>query len=102
MNVKIIVTVKKIICICENSKYLKSVADTSVTNRDEIVVDMNNLWTKKTNTITTNVTSMASITCHNKKIKRDCYILHTVLLVIILLVIIIIIWYHYAKQRGII
>ena len=32
-----------ITCICENSKYLKSVADTSVTNRDKIVVVMNNL-----------------------------------------------------------
>ena len=43
VNVKVMVTRKKIICICENSKYLKSVADTSVTNRDKIVVVMNNL-----------------------------------------------------------
>ena len=58
-------------CICENSKYLKSVVDTSVTECDEIVIVMNNLstkmaniiTTKKTNTITTNI--------------RDCYILHS-------------------------
>ena len=30
-------------CICENSRYLKSVADTSVTGRDEIVTVMDNL-----------------------------------------------------------
>ena len=88
------------ICICENSKYLKSVADTSVTKCDEIAIVMNNLSTKKTNTIAINVTSTASINCHGKKV-RDCYILHTVLLVIILLLIIIIICYHYAKQKGI-
>ena len=34
---------------------------------DEIVIVMNNLTTKKTNTITTNVTSTASINCHSKK-----------------------------------
>ena len=33
-------------CICENSKYLKSVADTSMTNCDEIVIVMDNLLTK--------------------------------------------------------
>ena len=38
-------------CICENSKYLKSFADTSVTKCDEIVIVMNNLSTKKINTI---------------------------------------------------
>ena len=87
-------------CICENSKYLKSVADTSVTKCDEIVIVMSNTSTKRTNTITTNGTSTASINCHSKKV-RDFYILHTVLLVIILLLIIVIIWYHYAKQKGI-
>ena len=56
---------------------------------------------KKTNTIATNVTSIASINCHSKKV-TDCCILHTVLLVIILLLIIIIICYYYAKQTGII
>ena len=65
-------------CICENSKYLQSVADTSVTGCDEIVIFMDNLSTKKTNTIATNVTSTASVNWHSKKV-RDCYNLHTVL-----------------------
>ena len=94
-------------CICENSKYLKSVADTSVTEHNEIVVFMDIVSTKKTNTIeikmantiATNITSTTSINCHSKKIS-DCYILHTVLLVTILLLIIIINCYHYAKQKG--
>ena len=52
------------ICICENSKYLKSVVDTSVTKCDTIVIAMNNLSTKKTRSITTNVTSTALINWH--------------------------------------
>ena len=80
-------------------KYLKSFVDTSVTKCDEIVTVVNNLSTKKTNTIRTNVASSASINCHSKKV-RDCYLLHTVLLVIILLLIVTIICYHYAKQKG--
>ena len=59
-------------CICENSKYLKSVADASVTECDEIIIVINNLSTKKTNTIATNVTSIASINWHSKK-KRLLY-----------------------------
>ena len=55
-----------------------------MTKRDEIVIVMNNLSTKKTNTITTNVTNTASINCHSKKV-RDWYILHTILLAIIFL-----------------
>ena len=35
----------------ENSKYLKSIADTSVTECDEIVIVMDNVSTKKTITI---------------------------------------------------
>ena len=87
-------------CICENCKHLKSVVNTSVTECDKIVIVMNNLSTKKTNTITTNVTSTVSINCHSKKV-RDCYILHTVLLAIILLLIFTIICYHYAEKKGI-
>ena len=124
MDVKIIVNAKKdyswnpSTCICENSKYLKGIADTSVTECDEIIIAMdivstkkaNTIATKKTNTIArkktnaieTNVMSTASIDCYIKKI-RDFYILHAVLLVIILLLIIIIIIYcYYAKQRDII
>ena len=77
-------------CICENSEYLESVADTSVTECDEIEIVIENLSTKKTNTIATNVTNTASIHCHSKKV-RDYYILHTVLWAIILLLIITII-----------
>ena len=40
-------------CICENSKNLKSIADTSVTECDETIIVMDNLSTKKTNTIAT-------------------------------------------------
>ena len=41
--------------IYENSKYLNSVADTSVNKCDEIVILVNNVLTRKTNAITTNV-----------------------------------------------
>ena len=68
---------------------------------DEIIIVMNNVSTKKVNTIGPNVMSTASINCHSIKV-RDCYILHTVLLAIILLLTIIIICYHYAKEKDII
>ena len=73
-------------CICENSKYLRSVADTSVTKCDEIVIDIDIASAKKTNTIATKKASTASINFHSKKV-RDCYILHTVLLIPIILLI---------------
>ena len=47
---------------------------------DEIVIAMDIASTKKTNTITTNVTSSASINCHGKKL-RVCYVSRTVLLI---------------------
>ena len=77
-----------------------SVADTLVIECDEIVIVVDNVSTKKRNTIATNVKSTASINWHSKKV-RDCYILHTVLLAIILLLIFTIICYYYAKQKGI-
>ena len=43
------------ICICENSKYIKSIADTSVTECDEIIIVMDTIATRKTNAIATNV-----------------------------------------------
>ena len=90
-------------CICGNSKYLKSVADTSVDKCDEILIFIDNLSTKKTNTITTNVTNTASINCHVKSKRFDINnILHTVLLVIILLLIITITCYHYTQGKDII
>ena len=87
-------------CICENSKYLKSIADTSEIDCDEIIAVVDVVSTKITNAIATNVISSVSIDCHSKKVK-DCSILHTVLLVMILLLIIIIIRYYYEKGKGI-
>ena len=72
-----------------------------MTKFDEIVIAMNSLSTKMTNTIARNITSTASINWHSKNV-RDCYILHTVLLAIVLLLLIAIICYHYEKQNGII
>ena len=83
-------------CICENSKYLKIIADTSVIECDEIISVTDIVSTKKRDTIATNV----SIYCNSRKI-RGCFILDTVLLAIILLLIITIICYYYAKQKGI-
>ena len=63
-------------CVCENSKYLKSCANTSVAECDEIVIVMDNLSTektKKTNTIAANVLSPASINCYNTKRKGLLY-----------------------------
>ena len=53
------------ICICENSKHVKSFADNSVTECDEIIIVMNIVSTKKTITIATDVTSTAAINCHS-------------------------------------
>ena len=39
--------------ICDNSKYLKNIADTSVTKCDEIIIVIDIVSTKKTNTIST-------------------------------------------------
>ena len=64
-----------------------------MTECDEIVVVMYIVLTKKTNTITANVTTTASINCH---------ILHAGFSVIILLLISIIISYCNVKQKGII
>ena len=85
--------------VCENSKYLKSIVDTSVIKYDETISVLDTVSTKMTNTIATNVTSTASINCHSKIVK-NCYILHTVLLMIILLLIITIICYHYANKNA--
>ena len=104
VNVKTIVHAKKDYsrnrssCICQNSKYLKSVSDTSVTECDEIIIVMDNLSTKKANTIATNITSIAPINCCRKKV-TDCYILRTISLVIMLLLLITIIYYHYATKK---
>ena len=57
--------------ICESKKYLKSIANTSVT--DEIIIDIDIVSTKKTNNIATIVTNNALINCHSKKV-LDRYI----------------------------
>ena len=107
MNATFFISVKKITVgilahvFVKNSKYLKSVVDTSVTECDEIVIGIDNLSTKRTNAVATNLTCTVSVSYYSKK-ARDCYILHTVLLAIILLVIITIICYHCAKQKGMI
>ena len=85
-------------CICKNSKYLKSVSVTSVIECDEIVIVMDIVLTRRTNTIARNVKSTALVNYDSKKV-RDCYILHTVLLVIMILLIITI-CYYYEKQKG--
>ena len=76
-------------CICENAKYLPSIANDSKIVCQEII--------NAANSVSINV----SINFHNKKVryKMHFYILNTVLLVNILLFIIAIICYHYAKQR---
>ena len=86
-------------CICENSKHLKSIVDTSVIKCDKIITVFDIRSTKKANNIAINATNTASINCHSIK-KRDCSILHTALLAIMLLLIIIVICYHYVKQKG--
>ena len=97
-------------CICEKDKYLKSIADTPVTECDKIINAKDNVLTNiantiridMTNIISTNVASTVSRRSDDKKVryKMECYIFHSVLLFIILLFTIIIIWYHHAKYRS--
>ena len=90
-------------CICENSKYLKSIADTSVISCEEIISVMDIIVsTKITNTTATNLRK----DCHSKKLryKSDCYILHTDLLAILLILTITIICYimqRISKKKDI-
>ena len=101
MNIKIIVNAKRVsACLCENSKYLKSIDDNSVITCDENLSVMDVATTRMTNAIATNVTNGSSINCHRKKV-RVYYNLHTVLIAIILLLIITIIRHHYSKQKSI-
>ena len=44
------------ICICENGKYLKSIADSLVIECDEIINAIDSVPTNVTNTISTNIT----------------------------------------------
>ena len=72
--------------ICENIWYLKIIVGNSVIVCNDII-NVVNVKTYVTNTISTNVTRTVSITSNDKKVrcKMDCYIFRTVLLVIILL-----------------
>ena len=56
-------------CIWENKKYLKSIADISMIQCDEIITVMDIVSTKMTNTIAANVTSPALVNCHSKKVR---------------------------------
>ena len=78
------------ICTCENSRYLKSIADSVCI---EIINASDSVSTNVTSIIWTNVTSTMLTNSDDKKVryKMYCYILYTVLLVIILLLIIAII-----------
>ena len=87
-------------CIFENSKYLKSIADTSVTKCHKIVIVMNDLLPKKANTRAKNATNTASINCHSKEVsKRLLYFTYSFISDHVILVITII-CYHYTKRKG--
>ena len=49
-----------------------------MTECDDVIFVMDNVSTKKTNTVATKIASNASINCHSKNV-RDCHVLHTVL-----------------------
>ena len=72
------VSVKKIIVEILEHRFvrivsIKNITDTSVTACAKIIIVMDNVLTKKTNSIATNVTSTASVNCHIKKSKRLLY-----------------------------
>ena len=54
-------------CICENSKYLRSIADTSVMECERIITVMGIVSTKMTIYIAANVMSTALINFQSKK-----------------------------------
>ena len=56
-------------CICENSKYLKSIVENSVIICDEIVIVTDSVSTNETNMISTNVMSTVSINSFDKKVR---------------------------------
>ena len=65
-------------CICENSGYLKNLADNSVLRCNEIVSVTDSVSTNVTSTISINVTSTVLINFDDKKVwfKMDYHILH--------------------------
>ena len=99
MSVKIIVHYgwNPSICFCENDKYLKSIADTSVIMCDEVISVIDIVSTKMTKYYSKNVSINPD--CRKVRYKFDCYILHAVLLATILLLMITLVWYHYAMHK---
>ena len=87
---------------CENNRYLKSIANTSVIACNEIINATDCASTNVTSIISTNVTSTMLTNSDDKKVryKMDSYILLPVLIVIILIFIIRVNCYHYAKHRS--
>ena len=83
-------------CICENDKYLKSIADTLVILCDEIIWITYIMSTNGAHAISINMSTNSD----DKKVryKMNCYILHMIFLVLTLLVIIAITCYHCAKH----
>ena len=80
VNVKIIISVKKVIVeiLAHVHVPLKIVADTSVTNCDEIIIVMDIVSTKKTNAVATNVPSTSSIgsfISDHVNVDNYCYLL---------------------------
>ena len=72
-------------CICENSRYLKSIDNDSVIVCDEIINVRDNASTNVTNAIPTNVKRFFSINSDDKKETCEKSLIHTISLVIIYL-----------------
>ena len=89
-------------CICENSKYLKSLVHDSVIVCDEIRSATDSTWTNVTNAVATNFTSTISINSDEKKVgyKMDYYILHTFLLVTISLFLLLLVFAMIMQNIG--
>ena len=93
-------------CICENSRYLKSIVDTLVIVCDEIINSMDSVSTNVTKTIPTNAMSTASIYSDDKKVtceKSNC-LLHnnsSVPECLLLLVVISISYYYHCTRHWV-
>ena len=72
-------------CICESSRYLKSIDDDSVIVCDEVINVRDNASTNDANAIPTNVKRFFSINSDDKKVTYEKSLIHTISLVIIYL-----------------
>ena len=91
-------------CICENSRYLKSTGDDSVSVCDEIINISNSVSTALKNTIPTNVTNTVSIKSDVKKValeKSNC-LTYTISLVIIMCLLFVVVTFNncYTIMKG--